>query len=50
MKYTKRQLLSEAISIAKEYARSGNSGAVHVVLEDVYKKLLELNEDLKDEQ
>ena len=50
MSVSKYSLLEKAVDIAKEYARSGNSTpSVEIILERVYKKLIELNEDVKSE-
>ncbi|MGH7202831.1 MAG: hypothetical protein ACREHC_00110 [Candidatus Levyibacteriota bacterium] len=46
---TKNQLLEHAIDVAKEYARGGGSNTPDYILEIVYKKLKELNEDVKSE-
>ena len=47
---SKYVILEKAIEITKEYARSENKGAsVDLVLQSVYEKLKELNEDLKSE-
>lgn len=47
---SKLGLLEKAIEITKEYARSENKlQSVESVLEHVYEKLKQLNEDLKSE-
>ena len=43
----KEYYLSKAIEITKEYARGGGADHVDIVLEDVYKKLLELAKDVE---
>ena len=43
-------LLEKAVEITKEYARGGGSRPPAIILEEVYTKLKELNEDLKKEQ
>lgn len=44
----KEWCLNEAINLTKEYARGGaNGNSPHVVLEDLYKMLLELKADAK---
>ena len=43
---TKYSCLEKAIEITKEAARGGNTTIpLHVLLEDLYKKIKELNED-----
>lgn len=46
---SKKLLLQEAAAIVKEYARGGGTEPLDAVLEAVYKKLNELNEDLSEE-
>lgn len=48
---TKHSLLEKALEVTKEYARSGTSsqGSVESVLERVYQKLNQLNQDVATE-
>ncbi len=47
MAYSKLALLDKAIEITKEYARSGYSRPVELVLENVYEKLKQLNQGIE---
>lgn len=47
MAFSKASLLEKAIEITKAYASSANSTNVHETLQDVYEKLVELNESLE---
>ncbi|MFH1832676.1 MAG: hypothetical protein ABH816_00725 [Candidatus Levyibacteriota bacterium] len=50
MAMSKFQLLEKAVDITKEYARSGsNTPLPDIILEQVYEKLKQLNNDLKNE-
>lgn len=47
MSLTKLALLEKTIEITKEATRGGSSTPVPMLLEQIYNKLKELNEDLK---
>jgi len=44
---TNHSLLEKAVEITKEYARGGGGLSLEVVLERVFKKLKELNEEVE---
>ncbi len=48
MSYDKESLLDRAIDITKEHAKGKSDRLPSVVLEEVYNKLKELNEDTKN--
>lgn len=49
MSYSKIQLLDMAVEIVKSYAGGDAKMNLDVVLEDVYKKLVELNESIDED-
>lgn len=48
MPVSKVKLLEETINITKEYARGGGTTQLTQILDEVYKKLEELNERTKE--
>jgi len=50
MPYTKFSLLNQAIEITKEAAKGGTDRPLETVVTEIYKKLKELNEDVKSEE
>lgn len=48
MPVSKVKLLEETINITKEYARGGGAIALPTVLDEVFKKLEELNEKTRE--
>ena len=49
MATTKHVLLEKATEIIKEAARSGNYNNLPLLLQNIYEKLKELNEDTREE-
>ena len=48
MPVSKVKLLEETINITKEYARGGGTTPLPTILDEVYRKLEELNEKTKE--